>query len=508
MGKPPPVFFFAFANDRASETRYLRNLADEENQVREALDKARRAGLCHYEPRFNATADKVWNVFNDPEFTGRIAVFHFAGHAGEKEIVLETPEGSTSEIFAGGLADFLGRQEGLQLVFLNGCSTAPQVQALLAAGVPAVIATERDIDDKIATKFSAHLYRCLAAGAPLSAAFEKAVAIVRAEIGENFESARRSFAPRRTGTVVDWPWKIHPSPEEKSRISNWKLGGGTGHTPKPEVTRILPYLCDRRPQEGRLDAAVNAHRTRLPRRPLAILVHGDSRQALDCFAESLQDPTLPRLLGRAPWRRIWPLTFKDPGGTDFAVRLGPLQRSFAEKLCGDRGADLSALANAVAAFKCPVMVDVDFTCGTAEPILKPELLTAWLGDLARWPDLPENQDLIFLLRFSYHETATASPLLFWKKSPSRRINDLISQVVSQPPPRFGVVALPALASIEEGDVYQWLDEHVGAVFGPLVRDRLKEKVLDLFRTSPSLFMNELGPKLYDHLRECLKEGGA
>src|SRR6185369_7013510 len=459
MGKPLPVFFFAFANDRASETRYLRNLADEENQVRKALANAHRDRLCHYEPRYNATADTVWEVFLDPQFTGRIAVFHFAGHAGEKEIVLETREGSTAEVHANGLATFLGGQEGLRLVFLNGCSTASQVQALLAAGVPAVIATERDIDDKIATKFSALFYRCLATEASLSAAFERAVAIVRAEIGDNFESARRSFAPRRTGMAQDWPWKLHPPAEEKSQISNWKLGGDAAHTPKPEVTHILPYLCDRRPQEGSLDAAVTAHRVRLPRRPMAVLVHADYRQALDCFAESLQDPTLPRLLGCAPWHRIWPLAFKDPGGADFAERLGPLQRSFAKKLCGDPGADLSAMANAVAAFKCPVIVDVDFTCGATEPLLKPELLTAWLGDLARWPDLPAKQDLIFLLRFSYHEPVATSPLLFWKKSPSRRIGDLISRVVAQPPPGFGVVALPALASIEEGDVHQWADEH-------------------------------------------------
>ena len=50
-----------------------------------------------------------------------------------------------SASFAGGLADLLRREVEagiLQLVFLNGCSTEPQVQGLLDAGVPAVIAMQ------------------------------------------------------------------------------------------------------------------------------------------------------------------------------------------------------------------------------------------------------------------------------------------------------------------------------------------------------------------------------
>ncbi|MEZ4471740.1 MAG: hypothetical protein R3F60_13265 [bacterium] len=45
----------------------------------------------------------------------------------------------------------LSSQPGLQLVFLNGCSTEAQVRRLLDLGVPAVIATNRAIDDGVAT---------------------------------------------------------------------------------------------------------------------------------------------------------------------------------------------------------------------------------------------------------------------------------------------------------------------------------------------------------------------
>jgi CHAT domain len=527
MGKLAPVVFFAFANDRAVERRYLRNLAEEERRVREALDKARRAGRCDVEVRYNATADVVWNVFLDPDFKGRIAVFHFGGHAGGGEILLETPEGASAEVYTEGLAGFLGRQAGLQVVFLNGCSTEPQVQTLLAAGVPAVVATSRAIDDRKATELSAWFYKSLGADACLSDAFDQAMSIVRSQVGNRPENACRSFAPRRPGETVDWPWKLHVAAGEKARIESWKLGGviGLGGPGGPaaqvpaQVPDLLPYLCDRRPQEGRLDAAISSHRSGLPRRPLAVLLHGDYRQALDRFIDRLQDPTLPHLLSRAPLRRIGPLTFQDPGEGGLAERLGPLQRSFAEKLCGDRGASLAAMASAVAASKSPVMVDVVFSLEAGEPLFGPELLTAWLRDLARWPDLPAGQDLLFLLRFGYHEDAPPSWGRFWKQSPSRKVEGLLSRVAKRRPAGLGVVALPPLTSIEEGDVRLWVEEHVhafacaaaGADRDSLICERLKEKALELFRAKPSLSMEELAPKLRDQLLECLQslqEGGA
>ena len=51
------------------------------------------------------------------------------------------PARQTLPADAAGLAAFLGQQRGLQLVFLNGCSTQAQVKGLLEAGVGVVIAT-------------------------------------------------------------------------------------------------------------------------------------------------------------------------------------------------------------------------------------------------------------------------------------------------------------------------------------------------------------------------------
>ncbi|MCB0185689.1 MAG: CHAT domain-containing protein, partial [Caldilineaceae bacterium] len=92
----------------------------------------------------------------------RIALWHYAGHANGYQLLLEDDQGQRALADAGGLADFLAQQRGLELVFLNGCSTQPQVQGLLDAGISAVIATAQAIDDAVATRFAECFYQSLA----------------------------------------------------------------------------------------------------------------------------------------------------------------------------------------------------------------------------------------------------------------------------------------------------------------------------------------------------------
>ena len=70
--------------------------------------------------------------------------------------------GQATEAHARGLAGYLGQQRGLVLVFLNGCSTEPQVRRLRDAGVKAVVATTHAIQDVVAAEFAAAFYAELA----------------------------------------------------------------------------------------------------------------------------------------------------------------------------------------------------------------------------------------------------------------------------------------------------------------------------------------------------------
>jgi len=118
-----PVIFLAFANEHDDQVRYLRNLPREARNIRQALDTARRNGLCDVVERSNATLKDILDVFQDPEYHNRIAVFHYGGHANGYQLLLESVEGSAAAAYAAGLASFLGQQTGLELVFLNGCAT-------------------------------------------------------------------------------------------------------------------------------------------------------------------------------------------------------------------------------------------------------------------------------------------------------------------------------------------------------------------------------------------------
>lgn len=180
-----PVIFLAFANERNDQVGYLRNLPQEARNIRKALDLARRNKLCDVVERSNSTLKDILEVFQDPEYRNRIAVFHYGGHANGYQLLLESAEGSTVAAHAGGLASFLGQQTGLELVFLNGCATQNQAQGLLDANVSTVIATSQAIDDRVAAEFASRFYRSLAGGASIQGAYNEAKYAIQAEHGED-----------------------------------------------------------------------------------------------------------------------------------------------------------------------------------------------------------------------------------------------------------------------------------------------------------------------------------
>ena len=200
-----PIIFLAFANVRDDTVPYLRNLPEEQRQVRVALERARVAGLCEIVERSNATIAEILDVFQLSEYRNRIAIFHYGGHANGFQLLLESPEGRSSPAHAGGFAEFLAQQHGLQVVFLNGCSTQPQVQGLLQANVSAVIATSQAIADDIATNLATRFYTGLAGGASIGTAYNEAVASIKTEIGEDL---LKYYLEATGGEENRWPWDI------------------------------------------------------------------------------------------------------------------------------------------------------------------------------------------------------------------------------------------------------------------------------------------------------------
>src|SRR3954463_315295 len=110
-----PVVMLAFANEQEGR-RYLRDLPEEQRRLRAILQDAVDRNLCLVEIRTNATFDEIADAFT--RHGRRVAIFHYAGHAGPEGLLLESSSGESRLAHSEGLAQFLGRQGGLQLVVL------------------------------------------------------------------------------------------------------------------------------------------------------------------------------------------------------------------------------------------------------------------------------------------------------------------------------------------------------------------------------------------------------
>ena len=202
MAAVKPVILLAFANDPADGANYLRNLPEEERRIRAALEYAESQGLCEFEVRYNATLDDILAAFQQPKLRGRIAVFHYGGHADSYDLLFQSRPGDLQRIDARGFAAFLAEQRGLQLVFLNACTTEPQIDSLLAANVQVVIATSQEVDDVVAAELADRFYTELAHGASIDTAYKRAVAALQAQKGTDPNTFYAANAPAPAAGAV------------------------------------------------------------------------------------------------------------------------------------------------------------------------------------------------------------------------------------------------------------------------------------------------------------------
>lgn len=218
------VLFLTFAN---SHDRPLRFLNEEDDEIYCTLSP--RALKLHYLLHRDsyATLDKIardLSVFRD-----YITLFHFSGHAGES--MLLTEEGEAQGF---GIAHLLGQCRQLKLVVLNGCSTKGQVQRLLDAGIPAVIATSASVQDEKAAKFSIRLYQALEQGMTFGEAFEQAKGTVLAmDSTLKINREMRHMAP---GTGEEEVWGLYVQ-ESKKEVLDDKL---EDHTIVPQPQHYVP----------------------------------------------------------------------------------------------------------------------------------------------------------------------------------------------------------------------------------------------------------------------------
>ena len=157
-------------------------------------------------------------------YDNQIAIFHFGGHATGQSLELGNALGGAQHARAQGIAELLGMQEHLQLVFLNGCATKNQVELLLEKGVKAVIATQVEIGDTMATEFSERFYEALGSGKSIRESFQKARAYILGLNGhpeiQNLDTSRG--VDLSSINTKKFPWGIYYL-QVNDKALEWKL---------------------------------------------------------------------------------------------------------------------------------------------------------------------------------------------------------------------------------------------------------------------------------------------
>ena len=239
-------------------------------------------GKFEIQPLFEASRERIQNAFSI--YQSEIDIFHFSGHAGRYAIQTQEQGNESVITFAKGLADFIGMQNGVKLVFLNGCSTKEQVKHFHEAGIPVVIATQRPVPDRFAREFAERFYQFLAREHPIQMAFKEAKAAMEMKYGENANHAEnsRSLAIEDMEEENGFIYQLHIAAgkqgEAEQNLVNWNRKApdedlmGDHQGPK---SQDLCLLCDRSLQtdqfEETLSGQLSVHTVQ---KPHVYFIHG------------------------------------------------------------------------------------------------------------------------------------------------------------------------------------------------------------------------------------------
>lgn len=188
--------------------------------------------------RSSVSIDELFRLFN--KYSGRILLFHFAGHANGKGLQFNEDFAFNQSANADGIAALLQREvtQGLlKFVCLNGCSTAPQVEGLKAIGVPCVIATQFPINDTKAVGFANTFYRTWAKSDNLAAAFDPPFTSIQTAFNTAVAYLKTSYTVEATKTDRGLRLAIQQIP---SNIP-WEL-----YATKPQLTLDFEVAQERK----------------------------------------------------------------------------------------------------------------------------------------------------------------------------------------------------------------------------------------------------------------------
>ena len=193
--------------------------------ISDALHAKKDLGYIDLEMQQGASIERLFTLVG--RYGDDLAMLHYGGHANGSALDLEASGGGNVAAQGGGLAQLLGSLPNLKLVFLNGCATQGHVAALLAQGVPVVIATSAPVEDTIALQFAKTFYAVLAdpaASRTIDFAFARAKALVATTKGDAIAVTTRAMtagddAPLEVGPAT---WGLYVAPGKAASLA-WTL---------------------------------------------------------------------------------------------------------------------------------------------------------------------------------------------------------------------------------------------------------------------------------------------
>jgi hypothetical protein len=307
---------------------------EETSLIRRGFRELTQAGLATIDVLPAATPEALHRRL----VSGGADVLHFVGHgdydeqAAEGHLLLEDGRGGERPLAASALKTMLGRR-GLQLVFLNACSTGRGGRAefnrgvgpaLVASGVPAVVANQYSVLDGAATAFARDFYWTLARGA---------------SIGDAAREARVALAHALGAEALDWAVPVVYARDPREAICRPR------GAPRRSLPRAAPVagrrvgLWDVEGSRADLDAIVREVGTLKPRLRIEAFQSGlplaarDRRGALDArrFAAHLQ-----RLRQERRFQRLLALTSAEVRGSLRAPRVAVLSAEGATRALARR----------------------------------------------------------------------------------------------------------------------------------------------------------------------------
>jgi hypothetical protein len=243
-----PVVFIASANpSNLDDGPYLKEVKDEIKYIDDLLTELELNNQIVYpSPSLETNAKDIQKAF--VRISDSLTIFHYCGHASQSNFTLTDGNYSQDQL----LKLLSGKKP--KLVFLNGCSTYGYVDALLKAGVEAVIATSTSVPDGQASEFAKAFYFSFTRPLrTLQQAFDEAVATSNVLSGKQSTFMRGGFPTDVPDKACAWGLYYN-----RPDILKWFLVNKLATVEKSApVDRQKAFLCDRDQYRNVFDPSFN-----------------------------------------------------------------------------------------------------------------------------------------------------------------------------------------------------------------------------------------------------------